>query len=364
MTCRVARLAPRSSHHQISLETHKLLRLDQARSAYRAPTVAQRNHLRRYAEWAEGCGLRALPATPDLVRMYSSKRLVVDGVDTSTFENEVQSVSLWHKDAMAALGRPLSDPTKDMTFKWQGKKDAKFVKKEAAATTPLPLHSVVAMINACSEQNAFQFHSKVALIMLLFGVLRRRAASYIELKRDAAGLLTDDSGVRFFQHGKHGLVAVVRIAIDKVAVPGRPRFIYICRSCGIDCADVIHRYLSKYRVPSGYLLAAPTGKNGTSFRPTPYTAWSDMVVSAYKRAHADVKPQHPISAYSVRKAGIQTAYTMLVSETMLGEFAGWASVKTTVLKHYANANADQILDIVANFQDNSYTAATTARCIL
>ena len=148
---------------------------------------------------------------------------------------------------------------------------------------------------------------------------------------------------------------------DKNLKAGRYRWIFITNRCKIiplRFGDDVVKYLTKWPVPDGWWLAAPYSRKGDRWRTTQFTAIDAALQKYLPLADPGVLERSEtattkIRAYSCRKCAVQALHDWAracvragnsrpLTDADIGEFIGWISTKTDIMKHYAGMSRDHM----------------------
>jgi hypothetical protein len=287
--------------------------------------------------------------------------LLRDGVSIATVELDFIALSVWHKSVKAGIpGLRLHDPAKQDAVRVFIKHLLREVRLPAKVTVPLAFQEFVKMINSLDRNKPKELFARIVFMIYGFGGLRRVAAENLFIKRKDPALFSVDfvegSDVYMCYTPEYGWEVALLINIDKNIPAGRWRWIWIpgIMKCGLSLGDDLHKWLTEFPVPDGPLLAAPTGPKATGFYKTRFKGIDRLLAKHHSSCFPDAASQKKkIAPYSLRKMTIQTLKDYMledgtVSEADVGEFIGWVSTKTTVMKHYAGMSRERMLYILSS----------------
>ena len=318
--------------------------------------------IRNLLRFSETFGLETLPGTPSVYEAFVSHRLLVQGVNVATIEHDIITASTWHSDCRTKLGVDFQDPAKHISVKQFVKRLSTSVRVQANPTVPFSFREFVQMIKSLGDSPR-HWHARVALQVLTFPALRKRAAMKLYIRRRPPHQLHSLDFVRkgegasdvfIYPHHKFKKVVALRKNVDKALQAGREQWSWLCDNlkCGLTPASDVEYYITTFPLPDGPLLAAPTGPRATSFRKTEYTALDSMVQTSYSSAFPE-KAGAKVQPHGCRKTLIQALYDMLkllgkFSDGDIGEYVGWVSVKNATRPYYAGLEQDDYLEMVAS----------------
>ena len=315
--------------------------------------------VRNLLEWGKHWNLTVLPGSPEVYEQYIAHRVLVQGVDISTVEQDFIALSVLHASLKASIpGLWWHNPTKQDLIRVFLKYLSKEVKLQCEVTVPFSFINFVMMISALDRKSPLQLHARVVLQTVGFAGLRRVAATNLYLKRLAPVLFSlnydfDASDVVQMWDDTFGWCTGLAISVDKNAVAGRTRWVWIPNNmvCGLTYGDDVRLWLSSYCIPDGPFLAAPANQTATKFRTTPYSAIDNCLARSW-RACFPKRVNCKISPYSLRKMIIQALHdwckvTNRFSHREVGEFIGWISTKTDIQQHYAGLDMGTQCEMLA-----------------
>ena len=309
--------------------------------------------------WGRRWGLEVLPGSTEVYSQFVTHRLLVEGVSISTVELDFIAISVWHATLKAAIpGLWWHNPTKQDLVRVLLKHLTAKVKLSSKMTVPLPLVDFVTMINCLDRNDPIQLHRRIAMQLVGFGGLRGVAAIHLHIKRAFPCLysLAFISGSNIFLRwdDEFGWCVAVYINFDKNIPSGGWRWVWIpgIMKCGLSLGDDIRKYLTTWPVPDGPLLAAPKGSRGRDFHTSHWTGLHRAVAVTYAAAFPG-RPKEGISPYSLRKMIIQALAhyaraTRKITNDDIGEYIGWVSKKTDIMKHYSGAEARHQMAVLAD----------------
>jgi hypothetical protein len=387
--CRVGRLLPYRTvadpptvdwlRNMAKLEAG-VLSLSQVGGTFRFRTGVIRN----LVEWGSHWGLEVLPGSGPVYEQYIAHRLLVQGVSVATLDHDFTTISVFHSTMRSLLpGLWWHNPTRQDVIRLFVKYLVKDVKLPARVTVPCAYGSFVKMVLALDPNVPRELHMRVVLQTMGLPGLRRVAAANLVIKRVAGKRTiqcTACSDVWIEWSEEFGWCVALYINVDKNIRGGKFRWVWIpgkMRS-GLTYGDDVRRWLLEYDVPDGPFLAAPTGARANRFSTTKYTGFDRCVAKAWAKTFPELSgvKMHP---YSLRKMMIQAlveqmrliqAYktkiaamaatrrpmdqrivdrysTMPFTAADVGEFIGWVSTKTTVMKHYCGLSKDHMLRMLS-----------------
>ena len=302
--------------------------------------------------WGKQWGLEVLPGSPIVYEHFIGHRLLVEGVSIATVELDMIAISIWHSYFKATIpGLWWHNPTKQDLIRVLLKHLSKRVKLSAKVTVPFSYINFVIMINSLTGTDCITLHCKIALQIVGLGGLRRVAAVHLWLRRHSPAehslQFKKDSDILVIWIEEFGWCTALHINFDKNIPAGAWRWVWIpgIMVCGLSLGQDIRFYLTRYAVPDGPFLAAPTGSRGRSWRSTVWSGLDRAVARTYAGAFPG-RSSVGVAPYSLRKMIIQALHTWArrtgkFTDGDIGEFIGWVSKKTDIMKHYSGMDAKQ-----------------------
>ena len=307
-------------------------------------------------DWGRKMGLEVFPGSPIVYKHWAAYRLLVQGVNAMTLENDFISVSVMHTSVKERAGLKIHNPVRSAELKTLIKHLTKAVRIKANATRSFALKDFITMVLSLDKGDPRQLHTRVMIQCLGFGALRRGAAQKMRMKRLKGELLTtnfcEGSDIRIINHPTYGLVLVLRKEVDKCLPGGQDLWTYIPdkMKCGLTPVSDMILWLTSYPVPDGPLFACPTGSTGSSFNRNEYTA-IDLALARLWARNFPHRITEKIAPHSLRKMMIQALFdslTMqgLIPDVPVGEFVGWFNKKQLTRAAYAQLSMDSALKLL------------------
>ena len=309
--------------------------------------------VRIYFSWGLSLGLRVLPASPMVIRGFCAARLLGSGVDVTTLQHDLETISVLHIEIKEAVAATFHNAARSDALRHSLKSWERTLKHITLASEPVPFFCFVTWVRTLSMKDAVQAHKRVCLQLQFFAAARQGALNGWKVLRKSRTSLEflPTSNLNVFPHAVYGKVLHIRTdpGLDKGLTQYRHVYVPDKMKCGLTPVTDLESYLVNFMVPDGLIAAAPYSRLGASFRTTPYTGWSRFCATH----HAKCFPQAAavrVSSHSVRKSMVQALMDWIrifgatagFGSAEVGEFVGWKAVKQWVLLHYANLSMDQL----------------------
>ena len=337
-TCMAARLAASvdsdasdeeaKSARDIAKRLSAVLQTVLARRTRAATRAQYRAGIAKLMDFGRSTHLNVLPSTPDVIWGFIMHMLVVQNLDSSTIASHVTAVGAWHDYVRQTYSTAFPDdkiffsnPCRQHMIDEIKTTIGANYKKDSKARVAIPLTMAKQMFkegfsDASGVLTPRGEHHRMAVMVPLLGMLRRRAASLLVTKHsfDFSGarprvVTAADSDIQIiYDHpalGPH-LRFKVTGGADKNVDSRRTEYSYVPDFIpGLDVRplDLVESYYFRLQPPSGgFFLSAPKSLKSKTFRTNPFTGFG----AAFKRAFRRVFPNDPmlqlIGSHSGRKS--------------------------------------------------------------
>ena len=312
--------------------------------------------LRMLFKWGERMGLEVFPGSPIVYKHFAAHRLLVQGVNSATLEQDFIAISVMHSSVKERLGLNIHNPVRNSEIKALIKHLTKSVRIKANATVSMAFRDFIVLINSLDKTDPRQLHTCVMMQCVGFGGLRRGAAEKMRLKRTNGEKYStkfcEGSDVRILYHPTYGWVLCLRKELDKCLPAGQDLWTYIpdVMICGLTPVTDFILWVTSYPLPDGPLFACPSGPSGTSFNSTEYTALDLALARTWAKCFPR-RLEEKVAPHSLRKMIIQAFYDMLkllgvVPDEPVGEFIGWWNKKKITRASYAQLSMVEALKML------------------
>ena len=202
-------------------------------------------------------------------------------------------------------------------------------------------------------------HNRLALLLLNFGCLRRKAAAHLRVSfyiaESGQVVYRPESNVRvLWDSERQEYYIELQIDVDKNVLEGDRVFAYIPQAIpgfGLSPVHLLDDYLRRVRPPSGgFLLAAPRSRQfpPTSFQSGPYSNFAKAFKTAYLRAwpSASATDTARIGSHSGRKSLAQWLWDAYQSTRLIADIGHWKTSGDAFNLYFVSSRA-VILDCIA-----------------
>ena len=202
-------------------------------------------------------------------------------------------------------------------------------------------------------------HNRLALLLLNFGCLRRKAAAHLRIfyRLSGAGqiIYLPESNVKvLWDEDRREYYIELKVDVDKNVLEGDCVYAYIPHSIpsfDLHPVHLLEDYLRRVRPPSGgFLLAAPRGRfpPASSFFTGPYSNFAKAFRSAYLRAWpgASADVIHRIGSHSGRKSLAQWLWDAYQSTRLIADIGHWKTSGDAFNLYFVSSRA-VILDCLS-----------------